>query len=300
LSTGAARMTQLFCFGLGFSALTLARGLRSEGWTVAGTCRTPGKQARLQADGIDAHLFDGTAPLDAAGADTLARADHLLISIPPGAGGDPALAQAGDVLARAAERVRWAGYLSTTGVYGDTGGAEVTEDSPLAPTSPRGEYRAAAEAAWLNLGRDTELPVHVFRLAGIYGPGRSVLDQLRQGTARRIDKPGHRFSRIHVDDIGAVLRASMARPDAGAIYNVCDDEPAAQADVVAHGAALLGLPVPELVPFDVAAATMSPMALSFWRDNRVVSNARIKDGLGAALSCPTYREGLAAILAAEG
>jgi nucleoside-diphosphate-sugar epimerase len=293
-------MTNLFCFGLGFSAQTLARGLMAEGWTVAGTCRTPGKQAKLRAGGIDAHVFDGAAPLDTVAAAALARADHLLMSIPPSAEGDPVLTQVGPPLEQAAGQIRWAGYLSTTGVYGDTGGAEVTEDSPLAPTSLRGAYRAAAEAAWLDLGRRTGLPVHVFRLAGIYGPGRSVLDQLRQGTARRIDKPGHRFSRIHVADIGAVLRASMARPTPGAIYNVCDDEPAAQADVIAHGAKLLGLPAPDLVPFDQAAEAMSPMARSFWRDNRVVSNARIKDDLGAVLSCPTYREGLAAILAAEG
>lgn len=292
-------MTNLFCFGLGFSAQNLARGLMAEGWIISGTCRTPGKQAKLRAGGIDAHVFDGMAPLDTAAA-ALARADHLLISVPPGAEGDPVLARAGDVIAQAAPRLHWAGYLSTTGVYGNTGGAEVTEDSPLAPTSPRGEYRAAAEEAWLDLGRTSGLPIHVFRLAGIYGPGRSVLDQLRQGTARRIDKPGHRFSRIHVADIGAVLRASMARPNPGAIYNVCDDEPAPQADVIAYGAELLGLPAPDLVPFDQAAETMSPMARSFWRDNRVVSNARIKTDLGAALSCPTYREGLAAILAAEG
>lgn len=292
-------MTNLFCFGLGFSALTLARDLMAEGWTVAGTCRTPGKQAKLRADGIDAHVFDGTAPLDAAGAAALARADHLLISIPPNTAGDPVLMHADVALEQAAGRIRWAGYLSTTGVYGDTGGAVVTEDSPLAPTSPRGAFRAAAEAAWLALGHTSGLPIHVFRLAGIYGPGRSVLDQLRQGTARRIDKPGHRFSRIHVTDIGAVLRASMARPLPGTIYNVCDDEPAPQADVVAHGADLLGLPVPDLVPFSVAAETMSSMARSFWRDNRVVSNARIKGDLGAVLSCPTYREGLAAILAAK-
>jgi len=292
-------MTNLFCFGLGFSALTLARDLMAEGWTVAGTCRTPGKQAKLRASGIDAHVFDGTAPLDTAGAAALARADHLLMSIPPSAEGDPVLMQAGRALEQTAGQIHWAGYLSTTGVYGDTGGAVVTEDSPLAPTAPRGEFRAAAEAAWLALGRASGLPIHVFRLAGIYGPGRSVLDQLRQGTARRIDKPGHRFSRIHVADIGAVLRASMARPAPGTIYNVCDDEPAPQADVIAHGAELLGLPAPDLVPFDAAAETMSEMALSFWRDNRVVSNARIKHDLGAVLSCPTYREGLAAILAAE-
>lgn len=292
-------MTNLFCFGLGFSALTLARDLRADGWAVAGTCRTTGKRAKLRDDGIDAHLFDGTAPLGGAGAQALARADHLLISVPPGADGDSVLTMAGDAITRTASRFRWAGYLSTTGVYGDTGGAVVTEDSPLAPTSPRGEYRVAAEAAWLELGGACGLPVHVFRLAGIYGPGRSVLDQLRQGSARRIDKPGHRFSRIHAADIARVLRASMAHPAAGTVYNVCDDEPAPQADVVAFGAGLLGLPAPEAIPFAQAAETMSKMALSFWRDNRIVSNTRIKDNLGATLAYPTYREGLAAILAME-
>ncbi len=293
-------MPQLFCFGLGFSALALARGLTAEGWAVAGTCRTAGKQARLTDEGIAAYLFDGSAPLDEKATSALTASDHLLISIPPGGPEDPVLAQAGGALRAAAPSIRWAGYLSTTGVYGNTNGAEVTEDSPLAPTSARGENRVAAEAAWLALGEETDLPVHVFRLAGIYGPGRSVLDQLRHGTARRIDKPGHKFSRIHVDDIASVLRASMAAPRAGAVYNVCDDEAAAQADVVGHGAELLGMDAPELVPFDVAAETMSKMALSFWKDDRLVSNRRLHEDLNVTLAYPTYREGLAAILTAGG
>ncbi len=290
---------KLFCFGLGFSARALADRMCGRGGQVSGTCRTTGKADHLAAAGIAAHPFDGAAPLDSEGLAALQSASHLLISAPPTAEGDPALNRHGDDLRKIAGDFEWVGYLSTTGVYGDTGGALVTEDSPLNPSSPRSEYRVRAERAWLDLWAEAGLPVHVFRLAGIYGPGRSVLDQVRTGAARRIDKPGHRFSRIHVEDIARVLDASIARPDPGAVYNVCDDEPAAQADVVAHACALLGQDPPDPVPFDHAAAAMSPMARSFWRDNRVVANRRVKHDLGVALAYPTYREGLAAILAAE-
>lgn len=288
-------MKKLFCFGLGFSALALARRARADGWAVAGTCRTEGKRGRLAADGIAAHLFDDSAPLTV---DTLAGATHVLVSVPPGADGCPVLDRTATAIASLDPKPAWIGYLSTTGVYGDTGGAEVTEESPLAPTSPRGTHRVAAETAWRAFGRETGIPVQVFRLAGIYGPGRSTLDQVRHGSARRIDKPGHRFSRIHVDDIAAVLWAAMARPDAGPVFNVCDDEPAPQADVVAEACRLLKQPPPPLVPFAEASPAMSEMARSFWRDNRIVSNARMKAELGVTLAHPTYREGLAAVLKA--
>ena len=290
-------MNNLFCFGLGFSALALARRLLGEGWTVAGTCRTAEKCAAMKAQGIDAYVFDGAIPLDSAGETALRAADHLLISIPPDQDGDPALKRTGPALRDMAEQLRWVGYLSTTGVYGDTGGATVTEDSPLAPTSNRSRQRAEAEADWLTLYEQSGMPVHIFRLAGIYGPGRSVLDQLQRGNARCVDKPGHKFSRIHVEDIANALRASIDHLAPGAVYNVCDDEPAPQAEVVAHGAKLLGMPAPTPVPFAQAAETMSPMARSFWRDNRIVSNARLKRDLDLSLDYPTYREGLAAILA---
>ena len=194
----------------------------------------------------------------------------------------------------------WAGYLSTTGVYGDTGGARVDETAAVNPTSERGRRRAEAEDGWLDLWRAAGVPVHVFRLSGIYGPGRSALGAVRAGTARRIDKPGHLFARIHVDDIAVVLRASMARPDPGAVYNVCDDQPAPAADVVAFACEILGVDAPPLVPFRQAARDMSPMALSFWRDNRRVDNTRIKRELGVRLNFPDYRAGLRAVLAAEG
>ena len=288
---------RLFCFGLGYTARILAAALMGEGWTVAGTCRDEATRADLAADGIDAFPFDRDRPVDDAGA-ALDGATHLLSSVPPDADGDPVLARHAGAIA-AMDGLAWAGYLSSTGVYGDTGGAAVDESAAVNPTSEHGRRRAAAEGGWLELWRAAGVPVHVFRLSGIYGPGRSALDAVRAGQARRIDKPGHLFARIHVDDIAAVLRASMARPDPGAVYNVCDDEPAAAADVVAFACEILGVEPPPPVPFDEAAKEMSPMALSFWRDNRRVDNSRIKGELGVRLKFPDYRAGLRAVLAAQ-
>jgi nucleoside-diphosphate-sugar epimerase len=217
--------------------------------------------------------------------------------VPPDEIGDPVLDCHGAAVAAIAG-LRWVGYLSTTGVYGDCGGAWVDEATEPRPAGERGRRRLQAEEGWLALHRSAHLPLHIFRLAGIYGPGRSPLDAVRAGTARRIDKPGHVFSRIHVDDLAAVLRASMARPDPGAIYNLCDDAPAAPGEVIAHAAALLGVAPPPIVEF--AAATLSPMARSFYDDNKRVCNRRIKTALGVTLRYPSYREGLAAILAEEG
>jgi nucleoside-diphosphate-sugar epimerase len=289
---------RLFCFGLGYSAHRLARALMAEGWIVGGTCRTAESQVELARDGIDAFLFDRDHRLGVAEA-ALAAATHVLSSVPPDADGDPVFDAHGPYLA-AAEEFHWVGYLSTTGVYGDTGGASVDETAPLAPTSERASRRVDAENAWRGLWSADGVPVHVFRLAGIYGPGRSALDQVRSGAARRIERPGHVFSRIHVDDISAVVRASIAAPDPGAVYNVCDDEPAPAADVVTLASELLGVEPPSLVPFEEAAADMSPMALSFWRDNRRVDNRRIKEELGVSLRYPDYRTGLRAILAEGG
>lgn len=288
-------MPRLFCFGLGYSAGRLADQLLAEGWSVAGTAREPGRIAALRARGIGVFVFDRTHSLPEG---ALSGATHLLSSVPPDGDGDPVLDGALSAILAEAPHLRWVGYLSTTGVYGDRGGAWVDETTPANPTSERGRRRVAAEARWLSLHRDHGLPVHVFRLAGIYGPGRSVLDDIRAGTARRIVKPGHLFGRIHVADIARVLRASMDRPNPGAIYNVADDEPAAQAEVVAFACGLLGVAAPP--PQSLEAAALSPMALSFWRDNRRVRNGRIKKELGVVLGCPTYREGLRAILAEGG
>ncbi len=284
---------RLFCFGLGFSARALADRLLAAGWSVAGTTRSAEKAAELRAAGIDAWRFDRAQPLDAA---ALTGTTHLLVSIAPDDQGDPVLDGCAAAIA-GLPGLQWIGYLSTTGVYGDWQGAEVDETSELRGAKGRNRRRIAAEAAWLALQTDHGLPVQVFRLAGIYGPGRSALDSLRAGRAKRIDKPGHLFSRIHVADIAKVLQASMARPNPGRVYNVCDDEPAAAAEVTAFAAKLLGVAPPPLVPLDKA--EMSPMALSFWADNRLVSNRRLHEELGVTLDYPTYRAGLEAILAAE-
>jgi nucleoside-diphosphate-sugar epimerase len=289
---------RLFCFGLGYTARRLARTLAARGWAVGGTCQGSDARAALAAEGIEALIFDDANPVaepDAA----LAGVTHVLSSVPPAAGGDPVLARhAGDIAA--CQGLRWVGYLSTTGVYGDTGGRAVDEGAPLNPTSERGRRRVDAEVAWHRLYRERGVPVHVFRLAGIYGPGRSVLDQVRAGRARRIVKPGHAFSRVHVDDIVAVIRASMGRPRPGAVYNVCDDEAAPPADVIAFACDLLGIEPPPVVPYAEAEKDLSEMARSFWRDNRRVKNGRLKDELGVRLAHPDYRAGLRAILADGG
>jgi len=293
---------RLICFGLGYSATRLARGLMADGWSVAGSCQSMGRRDELAADGIDAFVFDRDRPL-ADPAQIFSGVTHLLSSVPPTENGDPVLIpHGGDI--EAMQGLQWAGYLSSTGVYGDAGGALVDEATPVNPSSGRSRRRAEAETAWLALRESHGVPVHIFRLAGIYGPGYSALDQVRAGRARRIEKPGHKFSRIHVDDIATVLRASMARPNPGpgstAIYNVCDDEAASPADVTAFACALLGREPPPVIPFEEAKKEMSPMGLSFWQDNRRVDNRRIKDDLGVALIYPEYRAGLNAILAEEG
>jgi len=290
-SEGAARPA-LFCFGLGYTAGFLARAFAGEGWRIAGTSRDAVGCARLAADGFDVAVLAPSHPL-AAPATALSGVTHLLASVPPDAAGDPVLALHGGDIA-ALTQLRWVGYLSTTGVYGDRAGGWVEEGSALAPSGERGRRRVVAEAQWLDLWRRHGLPVHIFRLAGIYGPGRSALDTVRKGQGRRIDKPGQVFSRIHVADIVATLRASMARPNPGAVYNVCDDDPAPPEAVIAHACALLGVPPPPLLPFEAAA--LSPMARSFYDDNKRVSNRRIKEQLGVRLRYPSYRDGLKALL----
>jgi nucleoside-diphosphate-sugar epimerase len=283
----------LFCFGFGYTALTLARRLAAEGWIVGGTCRTADKGAALRGAGFCVELFDRDHPLPR---EALDGVTHLLVSVPPDAAGDPVLAVHGEDIAKV-RNLSWLAYLSTTGVYGDRGGDWVDETAALLPSGERGRRRVAAEAGWLDLWRGRGVPTHIFRLAGIYGPGRSPFDALRAGTAKRIDRPAQVFSRIHVEDLAAVLAASIGRPRPGAVYNVCDDNPTAPEAVVAFAAALLGVRPPPLVPLE--AAGLSPMARSFYDDNKRVSNRLIKSELGVALRYPHYREGLAAILADE-
>ncbi|MEN2978605.1 SDR family NAD(P)-dependent oxidoreductase [Tistrella bauzanensis] len=308
----------LFCFGLGFSARALAAAWMAAGGRVAGTCRGPEKQAVLRDAGIAAHLMTGDRPMDAAGVADLGRAVAILSSVGPSSvegaredGGpadgaadgaaDPVLRLHGaDIAAAAAAGLArgaapWIGYLSTTGVYGDHGGGWVDEDTPTVDAGGRGGRRVAAERAWAALA--PAAPAHLFRLAGIYGPGRSALDTVRAGRAHRVVKPGQVFSRIHVADIAAVLAASIAAPAPGRAYNVCDNEAAPPQDVILHACQLLEVTPPPEVPFEQA--TLSPMARSFYADNKRVRNTRIREELGVRLRYPDYRAGLAAQLAAE-
>lgn len=284
---------RLFSFGYGFSAAALGRRLAARGFRVAGTCRSEEKAARLRAEGVEVCIF-GDRPL-ADPATALAGTTHLLLSVPPGEDGDPVLAMHAADIARIAPQLEWMGYLSTTGVYGDRSGGWVDEKTPLAPGTRRGRRRLEAEAAWRDFARRHDAPLHIFRLAGIYGPGRNQLRGILDGTARRIVKPGQVFSRIHVDDIAAVLEASIGKPRPGAAYNVCDDAPAPPQDVVAFAAELLGCTPPLEIPFDKAELT--PMARSFYADSKRVSNRLIHEELGVTLKYPTYREGLKALLA---
>lgn len=278
-------MKTLLSIGHGYSARALGRRLLQRGWRVIATTRSPEKVEMLRSEGLDARLWTGGhLPLD--------EATHLLTSVAPDRSGDPVLAAQKNAIA-AAQHLEWVGYLSTVGVYGDHAGGWVDEETPLTPTTERGRARVAAEADWQSLG----LPLHIFRLAGIYGPGRGPFAKVRAGTARLIVKPGQVFSRIHVEDIAQVLAASMARPNPGRIYNVCDDAPAPPEDVLAHAAELLGLPRPPEEPFDPA--RMTPMAASFYAENKRVRNDRIKNELGVQLLYPDYRAGLEAILNAE-
>ena len=286
----------LLSFGHGYTAQALARRLLAKGWQVIGTSRSEAGAEAIRATGAEAVTW----PPAKAGP-LLDLATHILVSAGPeagpGSGDDPVLMHCAGALGARSDQFDWIGYLSTTGVYGDRGGGWVDETSACTPATERGEGRLAAEREWLAYWHETGLPVHIFRLAGIYGPGRGPLAKLRAGTARRIVKPGQVFSRIHVEDIATVLEASIERPHPGAIYNVCDDEAAPPEEVIAHAADLLGLPEPPLEPFDQA--EMTPMARSFYAESKRVSNARIKSELGVELAYPTYLEGLAALLVEE-
>ncbi len=279
----------LLSLGHGYSAAALARLLLPQGWRILGTTRSSDKAQTLADKGITPVLWDA----DLVGA-ALQNATHLLVSTGPDVQGDPSLRLVGDAIAGRAKDLAWAGYLSTTGVYGDHAGGWVDESTPLTPSTARGRARVAAEAAWQDI---PDLPLHIFRLAGIYGPSRGPFTKVASGKARRIIKPGQVFSRIHVDDIARVLAASITHPNPGAVYNVCDDDPAPPQDVIAHAARLLNRPLPPEVPFD--AADLSPMARSFYAESKRVSNDRIKTELGVSLLHPDYKSGLQAVLEAE-
>jgi nucleoside-diphosphate-sugar epimerase len=285
-------MPHMLFFGFGFCAAHLAPDLQARDWQISATCRDADKAQDLAARGITPIRLDET-PLSAA---QLNGVSHVLISAAPDADGCPALALLQTGLADMPDKPIWLGYLSTTGVYGDHQGAWIDEDTPRGTLGARGEKRVAAEADWAALSAQYDLPMHYFRLAGIYGPGRNQLAAVKNGTARRIDKPGQVFSRIHVADIAQVLLASIDRPNAGRAYSVCDHEPTPPQDVVAFAAGLLGTTAPPLVPFE--AAVLSDMARSFYGENKRMKNNRITDELEVALFYPTYREGLRALFEA--
>lgn len=283
---------RLLVFGYGFSAQALARRLKPRGWAIAATFRTD--SAALAADGVAPVPLDDPDRLAA----EVSAATAILVTAPPAQAGCPGHAALAPVLAQGQARPGWIGYLSTTGVYGDRQGRWVNERSRLAAISTEGARRVGAEQDWLRTGADLGLAVTRFRLPGIYGPSRSVLDRLRAGTARRIVAPGQVFSRIHVDDIAAGLAASIDRPRPGAAYNLCDDEPCPNSEVIAYGAEMLGMaPPPEIA---LAEAGLSPAASRFYAESKRVSNALAKAELGWRPAYPSYREGLAAILAAGG
>ncbi|PRY24411.1 nucleoside-diphosphate-sugar epimerase [Aliiruegeria haliotis] len=277
----------LLTLGHGYSARALVEHLRSGDWHFIGTTRAV-REAGAGQDGVDLRIWPGSDLTDA-----ILSASHILISAAPSDSGDPFLAELSDTLSRA--RPDWLGYLSTTGVYGDHDGGWVDEATPLTPTTRRGKQRVLAESQWRAFSDQHGIPLHVFRLAGIYGPGRGPFAKVRAGTARRIIKPGQVFSRIHVEDIAQILAASIRHPSPGGVYNVCDDLAAPPEDVIAHAANLLGMPVPDAEAFE--AADMTPMARSFYAESKRVRNDRIKQELGVRLRFPDYRSGLADLVA---
>ncbi|MCR9214151.1 MAG: SDR family oxidoreductase [Proteobacteria bacterium] len=278
----------LFCFGLGFTARQIAHDFPE--MKIMGTGRNPEREASN--DSLALFPFRRDCPVQDFG-DIAKEVTHVLLSIPPDEIGDPIH----DVMAEqicALPKLKWVGYLSTTGVYGDHQGAWIDEQTAVTPSGPRGTRRANAEADWFTLFQTRDLPVHIFRLPGIYGPGRNQLVSLKSGKARRIDKPGQIFSRIHVADLAAILVASMEKPKPGEIYNIADDLPAPPQEVVTYAAELLNVTPPPLQDFETA--DLSPMARSFYADSKRVKNEKIKSELGISLKYPTYKEGLAALL----
>lgn len=281
----------LFCFGLGFAAQALAQRMRAQKWKISGTCRETDKIDSL--GNLSALPFDGTHASEEI-CDALAKATHLLITIPPQPSGDVVLQNFSSQIAKC-KNLEWIGYISSTGVYGDTQGEWVDETSPLQPVTQLNERRVQAEKGWLELGQQKGCPIMVFRCVAIYGPGRNLLVSVKQGRARRIEKPGLVFSRIHVEDLAQTLEASMKNPQPGEIYNVADDHPSPPTEVVEYACELLQVTPPPLIPFE--SAELSETARGFYQTCKRVSNKKIKEELGIKLKYPDYRTGLDAIAA---
>lgn len=284
-------MNRLFCFGLGYCAGVLSRRLAAKGWAISGTATNSEKVAALKRDGYEAFIFDGQMH-DPEIVEALNNSTHMLLSIPPDAEGDPAFTVYGAEIASSSS-ISWIGYYSSVSVYGDSKGEWVNEETVPHPITERGMRRLTAENAWTELARTSGKTGVILRLPGIYGPGRSAVDQLRAGKARRIFKPGQVTNRAHVEDIATATEAALQLSAGVHIFNVTDDLPAPPQDVIAYGAELLGVPCPPAT--DPTDASLSPMARSFYAESKKVSNARMKDELGVRLAYPTYVEGLKAI-----
>lgn len=282
----------VLCVGCGYTATGFADQLRPDGWEIHGTTRSPEKADALVAKKINPIIWN-----DEKGFAVPGSLNAILISTPPGAGGCPALPIIQAALSAATDKPNWIGYLSSNGVYGNHDGEWVDETTQPMPSSVRGQRRLHAENSWLDFGAQSDIPIVVFRLPGIYGPGRSALDSVRQGRAKRIFKDGQVFSRAHVADIVSALVASLANPDAGQLFNIADDEPAPPQDVITYACTLLGVSPPPLVPIEDAA--LSEMGKSFYQDNKRVRNDQLKRKLNISLAYPTYRDGLDAIFAGE-
>jgi len=291
-------MNHLLFLGMGYCGRALAGRLKARGWSITGTTRNPEKAKDLEAEGIRSVLFNGGEPM-ADIDNVLAGVTHVIASIPPDDDGDLFLRAHNHDLARHAGHIQWAGYLSTTGVYGDSDGEWVGEDAPTAPTTRAGTRRLLAEQQWQALAAQSGLPLHIFRIAGIYGPGtRNQIDQVKQGTAKRILKANHYVGRVHRDDIVGILEASIAMPNPGRIYNVVDHEPSAPEEVIAFTAQLLGIEPPPAIPFEEA--DPSGVARNFFSGSKRVSNARVREELGYSFLYPTYREGMRSIISEAG
>ncbi len=287
---------KLFCFGLGFTGSALVGEVRARGWAASGTCRENARQDVWTGAGVQSYCFDGQGTSEAV-ENAVREASHVLVTIPP-------QKDAGDVVLKHfkktltdSSQLRWLGYLSTTGVYGNRDGGWVDETSELKPGFDHQRRRVEAERQWLSLYKEHQVPVHIFRLAGIYGAGRNLLQRVRQGSARRIDQPGLVFNRVHVEDVVQVLIASMNRPHPGAIYNVSDDVPSSPAEAVAFACELLHVDVPPLIALEDA--ELSKMGRSFYLTNKKVRNHKIKAELGVQLRYPDYKAGLRALLGTQ-
>jgi nucleoside-diphosphate-sugar epimerase len=290
----------LICFGLGYSAQHFVEIFAEKFDRIVGTVRGAERAAALNAPPsgrLTALIFDGNNAATPDLRSAVAEADAALVSVPPDDNGDPVLRACGGVLAYA-QRLRAIVYLSTIGVYGDHGGGWVDEATPPQPGAARSRERLAAEQAWLDFGARHNIAVAILRLAGIYGPGQNALVQIASGKARRIVKPGQVFNRIHVGDIAQAIDAALTRRASG-IFNIADDEPTPPADPIVFAAQLMAVEPPPEIPFEQAALTMLPMALSFWQECRRVRNDKLKRELGVSLRYPTYREGLRALFEAR-